>query len=298
MKWFFVAGIILALFWCTIACTPAPVACVPGRVVPCPCPDGTNGLQTCSSHKTWVSCSCSNGSSKHPQEPLTSQEPSTPDGGTNPTPEHAPDTSPADGNNKKLCFERDVFPIIASNCAMSGCHDSKTKADDIDLSSYKAIMTSEDGEMVVPGKPDKSELLEAILDDDPEDRMPPPPHKPLSASDIATIRRWILEGATLGDCSSGDPGGGNQCKTDRRSYKTHIAPMLKRSCVGCHSKSNPQGKVDLSTLEGVKASAKTGKLVKSIEHAAGVKPMPPIGKKWGDCDIKQLKAWIQQGTRP
>lgn len=32
--------------------------CVPGRIVPCPCPDGTDGLQECKDDKTYGECAC------------------------------------------------------------------------------------------------------------------------------------------------------------------------------------------------------------------------------------------------
>src|SRR5207344_443029 len=49
---------------------------------------------------------------------------------------------------------------------------------------------------IVPGDPEKSELIERITSTDPGILMPPPKHnKPLSAKQIETLRQWIKEGA-------------------------------------------------------------------------------------------------------
>jgi tRNA A-37 threonylcarbamoyl transferase component Bud32/mono/diheme cytochrome c family protein len=49
--------------------------------------------------------------------------------------------------------------------------------------------------VVVPGRPEDSELFHLVTTEDDEARMPPPPAKRLSPEEIATIRAWILEGA-------------------------------------------------------------------------------------------------------
>jgi hypothetical protein len=50
--------------------------------------------------------------------------------------------------------------------------------------------------VVVPGKPDDSELIARITSDDPDARMPPPNSKfALSEDEKARLRQWIAEGA-------------------------------------------------------------------------------------------------------
>ena len=52
------------------------------------------------------------------------------------------------------------------------------------------------GRAIVPGKPDESELIVRIESDDPELHMPPKKSgKQLTADQIATLRRWIEQGA-------------------------------------------------------------------------------------------------------
>jgi predicted Ser/Thr protein kinase len=49
--------------------------------------------------------------------------------------------------------------------------------------------------VVIPGRPDESELLNLITEPDDEKRMPPSPYRRLPPAEIDTIRDWILEGA-------------------------------------------------------------------------------------------------------
>jgi hypothetical protein len=59
-----------------------------------------------------------------------------------------------------------------------------------------AFETRKSGAAIVPGKPDESLVYKRISDPKPIRRMPPPnAHKTLTHAQIATIKRWIEEGA-------------------------------------------------------------------------------------------------------
>ena len=49
--------------------------------------------------------------------------------------------------------------------------------------------------VIVPGKPDESELIHVLTLPNTRRHMPPDPYEPLSAEDIAVLRQWVLEGA-------------------------------------------------------------------------------------------------------
>ena len=51
---------------------------------------------------------------------------------------------------------------------------------------------------IVPGDPDKSEMIRRLTLKDPEERMPYK-HDPLSEKEIDVLRRWIKQGAPWGD---------------------------------------------------------------------------------------------------
>jgi len=97
-----------------------------------------------------------------------------------------------------LSFNEHIQPILSENCY--ACHgpDSSTREGKLRLDrSADATMVRGDHEpAIVPGKPDLSPLIERILSDDPDDRMPPAiSHKILKPTEIALLRQWIAEGA-------------------------------------------------------------------------------------------------------
>ncbi len=87
-------------------------------------------------------------------------------------------------------FAHDVVPIVRVHCAQ--CHTDGTYKGSFSLDTRAAMIESE---TVVPGKPEASDLLARVTSHDPEERMPPPEKKPLSAREVELLRRWIAEGA-------------------------------------------------------------------------------------------------------
>lgn len=93
----------------------------------------------------------------------------------------------------KLEYNRDIRPILAENCF--ACHgpDSAARKADLRLDRREMAMEST---AIVPGSPEKSELVKRILSADADERMPPPEtKKELTAAQKETLRRWIAEGA-------------------------------------------------------------------------------------------------------
>jgi mono/diheme cytochrome c family protein len=98
----------------------------------------------------------------------------------------------------KLSFNNHVQPILAENCY--ACHgiDPGSRKAELRLDRFEfAIAKRKDGPpAIVPGKPDESPLIERLETRDEKKIMPPPEsHKTLKPEQIATLRRWIAEGA-------------------------------------------------------------------------------------------------------
>jgi mono/diheme cytochrome c family protein len=92
----------------------------------------------------------------------------------------------------KIDFNRDIRPILSDNCF--ACHgpDAKKRKADLRLDIHDPTLK----DILSPGKPAESKLLERLLTSDISKRMPPPKFKKtLSPQQIALIRRWIEEGA-------------------------------------------------------------------------------------------------------
>jgi hypothetical protein len=136
------------------------------------------------------------------------------------------DTSGTDTSMVRPCdpdtvyFERDVLPILVSNCAKSGCHDDVSMREGFSLTSYQKVMNS--GE-IDPFDLDGSDLYEVLTETDPDKVMPPPPADPLDQAQIDVIAKWIVQGAQNLSCEENNSGG---CDTADVSFSAIVFPIL------------------------------------------------------------------------
>ncbi|CAN5563903.1 DUF1553 domain-containing protein [soil metagenome] len=92
-----------------------------------------------------------------------------------------------------VSYGRDVRPILSENCFYCHGQDANKRQADLQLNT-QAGQRAEG--VVVPGKPDESELVKRILSADASTMMPPPKsNRKLSDAQKATLKRWIAEGA-------------------------------------------------------------------------------------------------------
>ena len=98
----------------------------------------------------------------------------------------------------KIDFNREhPADPFRDNCyACHGPDKNKRKAE-LRLDVHDGIFsTIKDHPIVVPGKPEKSELFRRITETDPDERMPDPKsNKKLSDHDVALIKKWIEQDA-------------------------------------------------------------------------------------------------------
>lgn len=86
-------------------------------------------------------------------------------------------------------FGRDIRPILEQHCI--ACHGEEEQESRLELTSLASITKGGDsGPAIKPGHPDRSLLLEMILDE----KMPPKPPRPIIA-EIDLIDQWIRTGA-------------------------------------------------------------------------------------------------------
>ena len=119
-------------------------------------------------------------------------------GGSSTGPE--PDPDPPPNPDRPVSFSEDIQPIFNGNCAVSGCNDSGTQENGVNLSSYDAALNSVGvnygTEIIDPGSPNNSPIVDKISNEDPEfgERMPLN-RQPLSDAEIDSIIAWIDDGA-------------------------------------------------------------------------------------------------------
>jgi hypothetical protein len=101
--------------------------------------------------------------------------------------------APGEGPAKAPAYNRDVRPILSENCF--ACHgpDKNARKADLRLDQREVAIATE---AIVPGRPDKSGVIERIFAEDAKLRMPPAKaHKTLTAAQKETLRQWIASGA-------------------------------------------------------------------------------------------------------
>src|SRR2546425_1367755 len=95
-------------------------------------------------------------------------------------------------------FDRDIHPILSDKCF--ACHgpDEKERKAKLRLDrkdeAFKPLKSG--SYAIVPGHPEKSELVARLSTKDEDDLMPPPKSgKKLTPAQIDLLRRWVAEGA-------------------------------------------------------------------------------------------------------
>ncbi|MTI86626.1 MAG: hypothetical protein FH748_01515 [Balneolaceae bacterium] len=97
-----------------------------------------------------------------------------------------------------ISYADDIQPIFNQSCGGSGCHVGSAQ-NNVDLSSYSSTINSVGASyginIVAPGDPDGSPLVDKIESNPDKGSRMPLTGGFLSANQIATIRAWIEAGA-------------------------------------------------------------------------------------------------------
>ena len=90
-----------------------------------------------------------------------------------------------------LTFERDVRPILKTHC--THCHGEEEKPEgglDLRLRRFMDKVLKDGGHVLIPGQPDKSELVQTVVRGDM-----PKKGKKLTAEETAVLKKWVAQGA-------------------------------------------------------------------------------------------------------
>ena len=94
--------------------------------------------------------------------------------------------------SRKVDFAEDVKPILAKSCTI--CHANGKSKGGFNMDHIHSFVGGGDsGPAVVSGDSGKSLLVELLLSNDPDERMPVK-GDPLSLEEVAIIRTWIDQG--------------------------------------------------------------------------------------------------------
>ncbi|MCL4205083.1 MAG: DUF1553 domain-containing protein [Pirellulaceae bacterium] len=94
-------------------------------------------------------------------------------------------------------YNRDIKPLLSNSCY--ACHGPDSHDRQADLRLDVREFAVEHSGVIVPGRPDDSEVMARLITDDADLKMPPADsHRPvLTPEQVELIRRWIAEGANF-----------------------------------------------------------------------------------------------------
>ncbi len=106
----------------------------------------------------------------------------------------------ANASAAEVDFARDVLPILSENCFHCHGPDETARKAGLRLDTKEgAFKKKKDRAMIVPGQSAESEVILRTHSQDAEEMMPPPDsNRKLTAKQIATLKKWVDEGAAWG----------------------------------------------------------------------------------------------------
>ncbi len=184
----------------------------------------------------------------------------------------------------KVCFQRDLLPVLVSSCGITGCHDQATHEEGYVVANYATVMNN----LVRAGSPANSKLYSVITKNPlDENFMPPKPYPALTTAVKDSIFNWIKNGALNEVCVT-------LCDTTGAvTYQNQIASLISKNCIACHSGTNASKGILLDSYARVKIYLDNGKLLASVK-ATSIQ-MPP-GYKISACELREIELWKANGA--
>lgn len=201
-----------------------------------------------------------------------------------------PDLPPlvSDCDDDSVYYENTIAPLLSSSCGSSVvyCHNGPTDDnDETDLSSWAAIYYSNE-DLVIPGDPNESKLIDEINDGD----MPPDTSSfSITSEQAALLATWIQQGAQDNGCNEG-------CDTTNVSFQDDVFPIVSLYCTSCHSGSDPDGGVLLTNYSNISSEAVSGTMLDAINWTGSIEPMPYQADQLPECYINLIQIWVDNGA--
>ncbi len=203
--------------------------------------------------------------------------------------------------------------ILKANCG--ACHGVAAMSG-LRVDSYESLMKGgSSGPAIVPGNPDKSLLIIAVRQTDPDLKMPKGGPK-LKDADIAILENWVKAGAP-GPKAAG-PNAANMpaaLPADIKGpvavsspaadfFETRVRPIFANNCYTCHTSAATSGlRVDSlqALLKGgnsgpalVPGDTEKSLLIQAVRQSGELK-MPKGGHLKPD-EIRTLEDWVKMGA--
>ena len=181
-----------------------------------------------------------------------------------------------------VCFNSEVLPLYINYCGSAGCHNVTSHREGVITTNYGYIMNG-----IRAKNPGSSKYYTII-----GNGMPPRSSPQMTAANLATILKWINQGALNTACT-------NTCDTTQYGYVNAVQTILANNCGGCHGTKPGSANVYLGDYASAKAyiSANKTLFLNAINHSStltAAQRMPPSAKMI-DCKITQIQKWIEKG---
>ena len=164
-------------------------------------------------------------------------------------------------------FVDEIRPLLVKHCY--ACHSGDQPKSGLRLDLKAAAFKGGDGwgPAIVPGKADESPLVQFVVGDDPDTRMPPKESDvpPLAAADAARLAAWVNAGAVWPD---GVDTATAVDKTDHWSFK----PVRRPPVPAVRDAAWPMNDLD--------------RFILARQEAEGLQPSPEADRR----------AWIRRAT--
>jgi mono/diheme cytochrome c family protein len=113
---------------------------------------------------------------------------------------------------------------------------------------------------------------------------------------IAGIFTFLFQGCSYEKEDLLNP---NYCDTSNVTYQKTVAPIITVNCLPCHGNdvyTSLGAHINLDGYANLIGKANNGVLLKSIQHATGLFPMPKNQSKLSECNIEKIEKWINNGA--
>ena len=210
-------------------------------------------------------------------------------------------------------FVNEIAPILVAKCGR--CHVDQARGE-FGMRNYIGLMRgSSAGQVVFPGDPDGSQLIQIIESGDM------PRGGRITREELTALKNWIKAGAKYDGDNPQDglrmfaAGTGNGTTTVARptgnetvSFANHIAPVLAEACFGCHvGAQRARGNLNMTTFDRmsrggdsgpafVARQAATSLIIQRLKGEGGEQRMPQGKDPLPDDVIAMFEKWIAEGA--
>lgn len=215
-----------------------------------------------------------------------------------PAPAAEPAPAPAAGG---VDFATAVWPILESRCIK--CHGAEKPKAKLQLDTPEHILKgSEDGPVLVAGKPDESSLLQRVILPAGDDDIMPPKGDPLTPEQTAVLRQWITEGASFGAWTGAEAVMADQVAAADAAVQAHEADGPVKSTFEARLEKLAEG-VTPAPEEALAPLRDLGALVMPLDQKTPLLrvSLQLLGDKAGDeqlallAPLKEQITWLNLG---